>query len=168
MNFLLFGEFNEDLLNRFVQFVNTNKGIEKNIYLDSNGGKVFVMEIILDIINRNPDEFKIFAVEEIGSSAFILFLHVKCKRKLGMLTRGMYHLTSREIRLNSNGKGTYHHDEFQLKTPKLAYQRDLKIATKLGLTKDEMKRFKKGEEIYFDVNRIKQFLDLKFEYILEN
>jgi len=127
-----------------------------NIYLFSNGGSISVSMAILHLINENKDIVHLWG-GSLNSAGFDLFFKAKCSRKLLPFVDGMYHQTKISVEINEDGKPTYFVGEHNVKWIKSFHKETLRVATVLGFTPQEIKRLKKGDELYFMEDRIKEF-----------
>ena len=102
------GNFDYNLLVKFVDSIEKlENGEILEIFLDSNGGSRDIFEYMLYTINSNPERFKIVTGYKIYSAAFNLLMFAKCEKYICKSTRGMTHLSLREVTLNSNKTATY-------------------------------------------------------------
>lgn len=141
----LLNTFDGNKLQEFFEF-SANEG-PKVIFLCSNGGKISVCAGMLDVINRNPEEYTIRVSEMAFSSAFNLLIHSKCKieeiaENFNIHTFFMYHGT----------QNLYQFPTRELKETMLADERDFKMIEHV-LTK---KQIRKHRIYYFWVSKWKQ------------
>lgn len=152
-------DFDEELLKKVTDAVNSDS--EKiTIYLCSEGGLVCVCHVILNIINNHKDRFKLIGFERLCSAGFEFFLKAECEKELLPYTLGMVHQHQRKITLNNNLKPTYTDGEAVINRIKKYTIPDDKIfIEKLGLTKKELRDYKKGDDVYFQHDRFLEVID---------
>jgi ATP-dependent protease ClpP protease subunit len=117
-HFIINGSITHDLVKEFINCVDSSEGRRINIYLTSGGGSIAGMYIIRHIINLNPMQFEMHAIESIHSAAFELFFKVKCDRIIERGTIGMMHLSYTEMQIQSNGMQYYNSDKARAKEGK--------------------------------------------------
>lgn len=128
-----------------------------NIYIFSNGGSISVSMAILHLINKNRDKVHLYG-GSLNSAGFDLFFKAKCSRTLLPFVDGMYHQTKIIIEINEDGRPTYFIGEHNKKWIQSFHAETLRVANTLGFTPAEIKKLKKGDELYFMEDRLKDFL----------
>lgn len=152
------GEINEELVKEIASFLNGEDQVI--MYLYSLGGKVPSAEIIIDMINRNKERVHLIGIGILGSSAFRIFHKVQCKKELHPSCTGFWHQSTVKIDVNQNGKPDTNWDQHWYKVNRKAKKDTFDISKELNLNKKEMKRLKKGYDIYFSAKRMKQLFKL--------
>lgn len=151
--FQIKGKLDLDLLDRFTGCV--NQGHEKIIiYLNTTGGSCNTSEVMCDIINNNPERFELIAMNGILSAGFTLFFGAKCSRRIMMNTAGMIHQGNQEFTLNDNLKPTYAIDVAWKKRMKKEHLQGIEFVKSIGLNKKELKKYKRGDDVYFQYERL--------------
>lgn len=150
--FHLNGIINEELLDKFIQFRNENEFEEWTIVLNSGGGKSNLTQVILYEINSRPQTVLIST--GIYSASFVIFYFAKCIKKITEGSIGMVHLRANDIRIQSHGKPEFSEDECIVKNHKET--RDIDYAVEAFMTKSEIRRYRKGGDIYFTFKRMKE------------
>jgi ATP-dependent protease ClpP protease subunit len=151
--FHLDGRIVEELLNRFLGFMNETPSEEITIIINSVGGKECVSKLILNIINENKERCTLISLG-VYSAAFYIFYNAECKRKMTYGSPAMWHLSSADMRMMSNKKPSYTEDETQLKNW-VDDKIEIEFAEKF-MTPKELRDFKKGIDVYFTFKRIKE------------
>ncbi len=59
----LISKFNDELISSFIEFLNDSEG-SKHLVMDSVGGNLDAMNLILSIVNDNPDQYTSGRIEE--------------------------------------------------------------------------------------------------------
>lgn len=151
--FQIKGKLDLDLLERFTECVNQDyKKI--TIYLNCTGGSVSAYEVMTDIVNENPERFDIIAINGILSAGFMFFFKCKCKKRILRNTIGMIHQGHQDITLNDNQKPTYVIDYVYKKRMKIEHKQGIEFVKSIGLTKKEFKKYKRGDDVYFQYERL--------------
>ena len=160
MIFLITKSINDELLDEFIRFVNSlNETQSFDIYISCPGGKVASMEAILNIIDQNKYRVRLYAYGEIASSAFELFFKSSSEKHLLPGCIGMYHRGYASINIDERGTPTYKSDESQLAFLK-KYCNDTteKLISEIGLNDKEIKSIRKGDDVWFQPDRMKEIL----------
>ena len=152
-------DFDSELLTKVTEAVNSDS--EKiTIYLQSDGGYVCICQVLLNIINGNKDRFKLIGFESLSSAGFEFFVKAECEKELLPYTLGMIHQHQRKVTLNNNLKPTYSDGEaFMIRVKKYKLPEDEIFIQKLGLTKKELRDYKKGDDVYFQYDRFLEVID---------
>lgn len=152
-------DFDEELLNKVTEAVNSDSE-RITMYLCSDGGIVCICQVLLDIINKNKDRFKLIGFESLSSSGFEFFIKAECEKELLPHTLGMVHQHQRKITLNNNLKPTYTEGEAVMEQIKKYILPDDKIfIQKLKLTPKELLEYKKGNDVYFQYDRFLEIIE---------
>jgi hypothetical protein len=155
--------FNEDTLDKVIDFYNkvNEKADEKAvIYLKSDGGYLSIAEALVDLINTYSDKTTIIAYHFICSSAFELFFKVNCEKRLAGGVLGMYHQSCTDINFNENMKPNYPSDKALIvKIKGYLSERTKELCEQLEFTEKEKKVIAKGDDLYFQPERMQGFID---------
>jgi ATP-dependent protease ClpP protease subunit len=159
MRLLLSGEINEDLFTKLIDFYNSLGEEKAEIYLNSIGGARDYVEPMVDVINENKEHTVVIGFGQLMSSAFDIFFLINSRKIILDGTIGMTHLSS--ICLSQDVKLV---KDFKIETAE--YLKDLeydnavkfKLYKSIGLTKTELNRIKKGEDVYFQYDRLSDLL----------
>lgn len=153
------GKVNDEMLDKFIDAYNQNAD-EYIIYFNSTGGFYEKGKCIIDLINKNASKTKLIAYFNISSSAFEIFFRAKCEREILNCAIGMYHLGTLEFDYNVNGKLAYHCGVAQRKDMiENTYPETIAFCKQLGFTQSELRKFNKGEDVYFLSSRLQEFLN---------
>lgn len=90
------GKFNDDLVEAFVSFLNDHSG-PKHLLIDSIGGNLDAMHLILSIVNDDPSQYKITAYGTVASAAFDFLLLANCRKTILHSAIGIIHLSGRDL-----------------------------------------------------------------------
>jgi len=150
-----------EVLSDFIDAVNQmdSNGESMTIYINSGGGDYEAMEAMLDIINSNHTKYEIVGFGCLSSSAFELFFRAACQKDLIGGCRGMFHQAQATVQLGENGNSNFtNHVREYLE----GYLTDVSInlCKDLKFTPNEIKKFKAGNDMYFSVDRMKEFLKI--------
>jgi len=152
-------DFNFETIDKLSQeleslFTCTNK-IE--LYLTSQGGETPALMYILDFLNKNKDKVKLIANYGILSAGFFLFVHYEGEKEILPCTTGMLHTGSMTMDIHEL-KNKHGHENFYLK--KKAIDDEFIISPiKDKLTKDELRRYYKGEDVFVSEERLRQLIE---------
>lgn len=127
------------------------------IYFSSSGGDVAAGNILIDFLNAHPDNILV-ANEEISSTAFLIFCKAQCRRKIIPGTFAVVHITECEINTRELADDNSYAN-FLLNEIKRQNNNEIDFFRKLGLTKNELNRLKRGKDVYLDYTRLKKMLE---------
>lgn len=150
------GELNEAALDTVINAYNDGYD-EYVLFLTSGGGEINVAEKIKYIINLNSSITTIVGVEYLFSAAFKLFFEVSCKKEFQGRVIGMAHQTIQSVQINSSG--VLYYDNAALKDS-LNTADWISLLNRLNVSDDKLKKFKKGEDLYFTNKEMKAFLNI--------
>ena len=151
--FHLNGIINEELLEKFIEFRNENESEEWTIVSNSGGGKSNLAQVILYEINNRTIRTVLVSVG-IYSASFVIFYFAKCEKKITEGSIGMIHLRANDISIQSHGKPQFSEDACVVKNHKET--REIDSFVEEFMTKDEVKRYRKGDDVYFTFKRMKE------------
>jgi hypothetical protein len=147
-------KMNDELLSKFMDSVNHDHQ-KIIIYLSCTGGEQWVSDIMVDVVNKNPERFEIIGAGHILSAAFCFFFDSRCKKRIMRGTIGMIHQGITDVSLNDNLMPAYSLDIACHKRLKNSYYPDgLDFIKRIGLNKKEIKKYKKGHDVYFQPDRL--------------
>jgi len=147
-------KIDKELLNKFLDFCNSNGEDEWTIIIYTVGGWVCMGKTILRIINLRKDKVTLI-LHEAYSSGFYIFYEAKCKKVMCSNGKGMIHIASAEMSVDADCNPRYSEDACIIKNWKQSKKEDDNWA-KSFLTNKEFKKYKKGVEVYFTSKRMKQ------------
>lgn len=155
MKYFLFdgGIENEDVAS-LIDFLNQNDGDVK-VGLCSGGGSSGTARFLLDILNQNRHRITLCAVVGVYSAAFEIFYKFKGKKELTFGAKGMYHYGTIEVRISDAVKPAKGEDRCDFRNMKI-YRKERDSFAKMFMNKEELKDFKRNEDIYFDFVRMKE------------
>ena len=132
------------------------------IYFSSNGGDLWLVEPIIKMINDNKERLEIIGVREISSSALSIFLGAECKKSITKNTFATWHEPSFSFSVDSLSKPRNRFYEFKKESIIKGFRKDMEYEYRAwGVTEDEIKRYKKGEDVYFSYERFKELINHK-------
>src|ERR1700712_4304137 len=100
MDFYWYGLFDKDNFKKFLDFKN-DKNSSITIFIDSGGGSICIMESMIYLVNQEPEKFKVVVMGGVYSAAFVFLLSVKCERVILDSSKGMFHLSSYDVKIDS-------------------------------------------------------------------
>lgn len=151
------GRMDYGMINSFLNFYNSlsSETNEVTIYLNSEGGIYDVMQILLDIINHSKIKITLVAVGYVMSCAFLLFYLAKCNKILMSNCYGCVHTISSSFELRDK---KFEGDIIRLNEIN-DINKKIEHNFKSFLTKEELKKFKDGEDIYLSSKRMKEMFN---------
>lgn len=153
------GRMDYEMINSFLNFYNSlsSETNEIIIYLNSEGGLYDCMQILLDIINHSKVKITLIAISYVMSCAFLLFYLAKCDKILMSNCYGCAHTISSSFELRNK---KFEGDIVRLNELD-DINRKIEHDFKSFLTKEELKKFKDGEDIYLSSKRMKEIFNCK-------
>lgn len=156
----LSGEINQDSLNKLIDTLNESEDQRIIIYLSSTGGDAGAAGAMVHLISLNKNRIQIIGYDDLFSAGFFIFFKSDCEKILLKGTLGMYHLTCLEF-----NEAEINLKDSQYKASK-EYLTKEKPKTKIfceevGMTKGEINKILKGEDVYFQPDRMIEMLNYK-------
>lgn len=152
-------DFDEEILKKVTEAVNSDSEII-TIYLNSDGGLVCVCQVLLDMINKNKDRFKLIGFESLSSAGFEFFVKAECEKQLLPYTFGMIHQAERRFHLNNTLKPNNEGDKATFERVRKYTVPDDKIfIQRLKLNPKELREYKKGNDVYFQYDRFLELIE---------
>lgn len=164
-------EFAKPLLEKLFESVNNHKDKDGKIeiYISSNGGKLSVLHAALNLINSNPEIFKIVGYAYLYSSAFEFYMCSLCEKILLPMTSGMFHLSYSSIYLNDRNKPNFASDVSEMeKNKKFYYPHSQNIMKLCEFTNTEIKKVNRGYDLYVQFDRMKEMEAAYIKNFLSN
>lgn len=163
---VLKGSFDEQFMTKILDHVNEvyydtqNKQRQSRItiYISSGGGSVALQQILTDVINDQPERFRVIAVEHIQSAAFRFFFEVECDKCVLPNCIGMYHVSREDMEIGMNGEPYHEVDKFLLKNFPEFMKEDLRWCESIGMTAAEIEGIASGKCVYFSTEDIKRLI----------
>lgn len=152
--YILDGQINSESCHKLIDFINTNEG-RLVIAINSTGGELSHSEFILRALNDNADRISLVAIERINSCAFSLFYEFNGARSMITPVHGMHHYGYRDITINDDGRPSYASDKITKRQVVFYKKRSIDFAKKF-MTKKELRELKRGWDVYFDFDRMKE------------
>ena len=150
----------EDLLTSISEAISSNDDIK--IYLNSTGGSEWCSSAIIDIINSNKDKVELIGFGYLLSAAFHIMMESECKKRILDNTYGMYHQSIWDVEISALNKPSNVLDKFRveksIKEYRVYYEDKCK---EWGFNEQELKKYKKGEDVYFSYERFKELINHK-------
>lgn len=149
--FALTGSISSELLDKFIEFFNSNQSEPCTLIVNSRGGMTHIGEVIAEMISEMED-CTLF-IHGAYSTAFEICYYSKCKKKLSRFATGMIHMGRMDINLSMSGTPYYDEDINNFKNFEIEKSYTEELANKI-LTKPELKKFHKNDELWFDHKRM--------------
>jgi hypothetical protein len=150
---LLTERIDKDSTRAVLDFLNT--GGELTLAMDSQGGIKAFADLMLHALNQNKDRVTIIVLAGVGSCGFDIFYGFQGVRKLTFGCMGMTHYSSRSIDIHPNGAAAYTEGVCHKKNLKAYKDRELEVLGQFA-TPSEITQFKKGWDVYFSFERMKE------------
>jgi len=124
--------------------------------MSSEGGLISVEEMIVHIVNDNPDKFRFVFMDCIFSCAFNILLRIQCDKQVLDHSLAMAHLPriSSEVSLNGTVLGGY--SNYMSKST-VKYYTDL--YSSVGLTDQEIIDIKGEADVYIRGRRLNKIVN---------
>ena len=153
------GKVNDEMLEKFIQMYNAESS-EYIVYFSSSGGSTDTATAIIDLINRHSEKTTLICYWQILSAGFKIFYESVCNREITNNSIGMWHFGESDLTIDDRGKMPYIQDVLILKRNKtIGYNNTLGLALKLGFNDAEIRRLKKGKDVYLLADRLNTFLN---------
>lgn len=140
-----------------LDIINNNPDEKITIYIDCQGGDCHKGEMLIDVINKNKDRIKMICSGYIFSMGFTIFFSCKCKRKIFKHSLGLMHLSGKDFRVLENGKVEPKENDY-FKALKNSKSSSIKFCKNIGITDEQIKRIKAGEDVFFYYKDLKKLL----------
>ena len=158
MELILEGDVDSLMLKTLIDAYNDlPSGDVLNIYFSSPGGNITTGEAIINLINRRANATTLTAFFGLESCAFNIFFKSKCYREILPSVIGMIHLTTWGGSIKE-GLVTEPRTEFIKKEMKRSLAINTNFFRELGVSEEELLKYKKGEEVYFNDEQLKRML----------
>lgn len=151
--FALIEGVNPETLDKFIRFYNDNHEVPCTIVINSRGGSGYIAETVVHMIGQMNDCTLI--IHAAYSAAFEIAVEAKCKKILSKFSRGMMHLARLTVDMGVDGNPYYDEDTNHFKNFGVEKKLGDRLAKKI-MTKEELIKFKKREEVWFDFKRMKE------------
>jgi hypothetical protein len=159
--FILDGVIDQETVQKFIDFESSTPADDTiKIYLSSDGGRMGLTNIMIDIINANPSRFHVCAMEYIYSAAFLLFFSVKCERSLKPATVGAYHMSMTKMQVMDRGIPYFDNDRATVASYPYVKTEILKFLNNIGAGNYAPDIFK-GKDVYFQYPELLTFMSYK-------
>lgn len=151
----------QEICEKFIyQFNKIPKDEEITVYINSEGGETGHADMFVNMLSAEGHRITLIACGQICSAAFNIFYNTECSKKsIHEDTIGMIHLAYINVNLNEAGKLTTEEDRELLRVHKASRENTLQKLKSLGLTPTELNKVKKGKDVYFTTERLKQLLN---------
>lgn len=146
---------NCEMLGKFIKFFNDYSQEPCSIVINSRGGSSYVSETIVHMISEMTDCTLI--IHGVYSAAFEIAIEAKCKKLLSKFPKGMMHIGRLDVNVALDGKPYYDEDANHFKNFPVERKLMYKLAKRI-LTKPELIKYNKREEVWFDFKRMKEIL----------
>lgn len=138
--------------------VDLEKGIK--IYFTTPGGELPATKILIHYLNKQVSEgreIELCGTWEMSSCGFIVFCLVKCKKSF-LDAWSIVHMGTRMMDYKElQTKGSF--EKFLLKVLEKQNAEIMEVYKEIGLTEKEIKRVKKGKDLYLNQERLKELFN---------
>lgn len=131
------------------------------LYFSSEGGETYSAEAIIHIINNNIDLIELVGYGDLMSAGFDIFFKSNCYRILLPNSLGMFHQTTVNIDINESANASDRRGQADKTWMKLQKEQTIKFCESLKMTDKEISEIKKGRDVYFQHNRMLDFLNIQ-------
>lgn len=168
-NVVLKGNFDENFIDTvlnqsnefYYDFSNKLRQPHVTIFISSGGGASAAAQILVSLINAEPERFRVIAVEHIQSAAFRFFFDVECDKCILKDCIGMYHMSRQEMDIGFDGQPFFQLDKFLLKNYPDFMKEDLQWCDRLGMTAAQIEEIAKGNNVYFTPDQLRNFINIQ-------
>lgn len=157
------GELILEVYEKFIDSFNKIP-LDRNItvYISSEGGDLWIGEEILDVLNTHKDNIELVVSAQVSSGAFEVAYKFKGKKRVLPGSMSVLHLYTdtfkyREL-LKKNSYARWSKDVCLVRVIK-----EFNKMIETFLTKDEIKRINKGEDLYIHTDRLSEILMNTYE-----
>jgi len=154
------GDVDEEMVVFFVKELNSATGDEDmTIYLSSDGGTMACAEVIIDVISRAAVNRNVTLVANwsVSSCGALIFLESICNKCVLPSAHGVLH----ELSSYDNSLMMKREDPLHVgleKSHAKLQESKMKLFRIIGLSEKELSDIKKGKDIYFDAERLREFV----------
>lgn len=162
MTITISGTIEDSTIEKLIEAYNNLKvEDELYIYLNSRGGTYSAAEAIIHLINRKANRTSLFAFGQLHSCAFEIFFLAKCKKEIIGNCLGMYHQSTTKVIIDENNKTPYTEDKaVVINQTKHMKKTTLRVCEHVGMTDKEISQISKGKDVYFQPDRLREFLEI--------
>jgi hypothetical protein len=158
------GYYDEEMLNKFIEFSNNNWEHEWCIYLESSGGSNWAQAQIQEILSKKlktPSSCYL-NVAKASSSAFRTIMEFEGTINVLNMARGMYHQSSMSLDISLNNKEScqsFGNFEETLKSGNKTELKDRIEFCKTFMSDKELQDYKDGKDIYYNEKQLLSLLN---------
>lgn len=155
-------DIDTETVNKLLEFCNgcSDKTV---IYFSSDGGTTIGESVLIDYLS-NKDDIELVGLFALSSSAFDVFMRTKAKKRLIKPVYGMIHLPSVRVERDTNDRYIYDSHKYSARNMKSVIEDDIAFYKKLGVTAKEIIKIRKGENVYFEYDRMVEFMNKSIEF----
>lgn len=150
------GEVDDEMLDKFINIQKDSAWKEIVILFSSIGWFSHIWQHIVEVIN-NIENCTIRAWDEISSAGFSIFFDAKCKKEVSETCVGMTHVPS----FSTNTSPYYTRWlSIQVKNKNIerSVKKDIKILTRLWVSKQKIKWYYQGYDVSFSSKELKKMV----------
>jgi ATP-dependent protease ClpP protease subunit len=155
----IIGRIDAESYNSLINFLNESQGEQKSILINSGGGEIAYCYATLHAIEKVSHEIELVGCNGVYSAAFEIFYKFSGKKVLLPYCKGMTHRPMLGVSLTDSLQTAFREDDCQKRTLKDNQQNLIDECSKF-LTPKEMKDYKRGVDVYFTYNRMKEIFNL--------
>jgi hypothetical protein len=151
--------YNDDPgISDLINFINENDGDYLKVGFCSGGGDQGLSRFIAHVLNENKKRIEIVVYNFAGSAAFEILYLFEGKITITWGTSGMIHYGSVTVEVDDREEIFFHRDRSNLKNAR--YQKTWRdeMAAEV-LTPAQLKRFKRGKDVYMDYEQMKKIFE---------
>ena len=152
----LHGNIDQEMLDKFVEFLNDTPEEHVTVYLASGGGSAPIAAVLCEILS--DPRFTLCAYDQISSSAFWLFFKAGCKKRLIHGCEGMMHQMTFTVDLNEKGKPTGQIENTHQDVIDFYAKHSESFMLELNPTSKEKNMFREGFDVMFSPDRMCEIL----------
>lgn len=148
-----------DMMKTIAEAYNTSTGVVQ-IYMSSDGGGSGEYFALKHLIDQNKDRTILYFYCGVSSALFNLMITADCEKYVIDACSGLFHRAWGDISLNDTGKPDNPYAKASLDRLTECREHTEHIAKNIGLTAKEKRELNKGQDLYFNADRMRGMINL--------
>lgn len=153
-SYLFNASIEKEPVEKLIEFLNENPG--SRVYFNSDGGDVYLVEPLIEIIEENCGE--LIATGEISSCALKIFFKSEVRKRIIPGTTGIYHSVGQRFRMTIFGKPSEECNDFYFKELMKDKDQEIDFCLWIGMNDKEIDLFQQSKDVYFNYQRLNELL----------
>ena len=148
-----------DMMKTIAEAYNTSTGVVQ-IYMSSDGGGIGEYMALKHLIDKNKDRTVLYFYSGVSSALFNLMITCDCEKEVLDGASGMFHRAWCTVDMNDTGKPDSKYAKTVLDRTVDFNSHTEHIAKNIGLTAKEKRELNKGQDLYFNAERMRAMIDI--------